>query len=91
MITVESVLDNSYKGVEVYLEWKVLHYFANTADTWVTGKGLLETIQKLKDNCASHCTKFNLWIIPFDESVTYDIKMYVPLVEGAVYLGQHKF
>lgn len=91
METMETVLSNCMKSAEVYIEWKEFHYFANTADTWATGKGLLEVIQKLKDCCASHCTKFNLWIIPVDESETYDIKGYVPLVDGAVYLGMHKF
>lgn len=90
METVETVLSNCMKSADVYVEWREFHYFANTADTWATGNSLLEVIQKLKD-CCNRPGSFNLWIIPVDESETYDIKAYVPLVEGAVYLGRHKF
>lgn len=62
-----------------YMDWDKAHYFANTSDTWVTGKGLLETIQKLRDNCSPKSQYFNLWIIPLNKSENYQISWYVLL------------
>jgi len=66
------------------------HFYASSAATWVTGEdpeALLERIRKEDGNKLGH----SLWFVPVSEDTPYEIEMYAPQVEGAVYLGYYGY
>ena len=59
------------------------HFFASSLGTWAVGYDPADLIAKLK----REGLPFNLWMVPGPKEANYQIEMYAPQVEGAVWLG----
>ena len=65
---------------------KTFHIYGSTAATWATTTeardlgALIKLLQADK-------MPFSLWYVPLAHDADYEIKMYAPAVEGAIYLG----
>lgn len=62
------------------------HFFASSAATWMTttpSRSLRSMIQLMEQEGRM----FNLYFVPVPYDADYEIKMYQPQVEGAVWLG----
>lgn len=66
------------------------HFFASSASTWVTTSPDRDLSQLLEIMEAEGRT-FNLFMLPVPYTADYEIKMYQPQVEGAVWLGTFDF
>jgi len=58
------------------------HFFAASAFTWRVDVSLEKLINRMK--AEKH--PFNLWLVPVDVELDYDIENYKPQIEGATWL-----
>jgi hypothetical protein len=65
---------------------KPFHFFASSLGEWQIGDDLEVLIKGMKRNNLD----FTLWKLPLDKSENYEIRSYVPVVVGRVYLGMFK-
>ena len=66
------------------------HFFASSAATWMTttpDRDLAEVLEAMENEGLT----FNLFLVPKPHDADYQIKMYQPQVEGAVWLGTFYF
>ncbi len=60
------------------------HYFVSSVAEWKTGTNL----EELKKHMIRSGFEFAIWKVPGDEDSEYEIRSFVPQVEGREYLGK---
>ena len=62
------------------------HFYASSLGEWRTSDDIESLVKGMK---RSHLN-FMLWKVPGDKSITYEIRAYLPIIEGKVYLGTYQ-
>lgn len=62
------------------------HFFAASADTWMTTNPARDLIQLIKA-MEKHKLMFNLFFVPVPYDTDYEIEAYRPVVNGITWLG----
>jgi hypothetical protein len=65
---------------------KTFHIYGSTAATWATTTETRDLGQLIKLLTLDKMP-FSLWYVPLPHDADYEIRMYAPNVEGAIYLG----
>jgi hypothetical protein len=63
------------------------HFFASSIGTWMVGENLDDLVAKMKRDGLA----FNVFYVPVPKDSGYEIRMYAPKVEGAVFIGYYGF
>ena len=63
------------------------HFFVSSAAQWEVGYDVAALIVKMK----KMGYPFNVWMVPGAKETPYQIEMYAPQAEGAVWLGFYGF
>lgn len=64
---------------------KQFHFYASSLGEWKVSDDLEKLIKHMKKSKLP----FALWKVPGDKSSRYEIRTYVPVVKGRVYLGMY--
>ena len=67
---------------------QVFHFFAASAAEWRIAKH--EDIKHLIKLMDKRIFEYSLWYVPVDINENYEVKYFVPQVEGSVFLGKYE-